>query len=60
MFPQGLVFQETCRELSKLGGKVHGIAADVSGKEGREAEPRRVGCGLGAGWVRDGCPKNAM
>ena len=30
-------FQETCKELSTLGGKVHGLAADVSSKEGREA-----------------------
>lgn len=29
--------EETCKELSSLGGKVHGIAADVSSKEGREA-----------------------
>ena len=29
--------QETCKELSTLGGKVHGLAADVSNKEGREA-----------------------
>ena len=29
--------EETCKELSTLGGKVHGLAADVSSKEGREA-----------------------
>lgn len=33
--------QETCKELSTLGGKVHGMAADVSSKEGREARYKR-------------------
>ena len=34
--------QETCKELSTLGGKVHGLAADVSSKEGREASYKQA------------------
>ena len=56
MFPQqlhqGLFFEETCKELSSLGGKVHGIAADVSSKEGREVGWTESGS-VGPGWVRD-------